>query len=136
VGQEKLGVNDPDIIKAVGLFGGGIAGTGNVCGAMVGGIACISSQCSRGDLSEKESPKMFKLGHMLDQAFEEITEEFGGKDCADIARVDWRDRDAVKEFYQGSTSRRDYCLQVVGNTAHALGKIIEDEMTDETEADS
>jgi len=128
VGQEKLGVNNPEIIKAVGLFGGGIAGTGNVCGAMLGGIACISSECSRGELSEQESPMMFKLGHKLDEAFEEITREFGGKDCADIARVDWSDRDQVKNFYQASDSRSKYCHQVVGETAKALGEIIEEEM--------
>ncbi|MDK1024632.1 MAG: C-GCAxxG-C-C family protein [Gammaproteobacteria bacterium] len=128
VGQEKLGTSNPEVIKAVGLFGGGIAGTGDVCGAMLGGIACISSQCSRGDLSEQESPKMFKLGHMLDKAFADITREFGGKDCNQIARVDWLDRDQVTNFYQGSDSRRKYCQEVVGETARALGEIIEQEM--------
>jgi C_GCAxxG_C_C family probable redox protein len=127
VGQEKLGKANPEIIKAVGLFGGGIAGTGNVCGAVLGGIACISSQYSRGDLSEKESPQMFKIGSKLDKAFDEITAEFGGKNCAQIARVDWTDRDQVKSFYQGTDSRRKYCQQVVGETARVLGEIIEQE---------
>ncbi len=128
MGQEKLGTTNPEVIKAVGLFGGGIASTGDICGAMLGGIACISSQCSRGDLSEQESPRMFKLGHMLDKAFADITQEFGGKDCADIARVDWLDREQVTNFYQGSDSRRKHCQEVVGETARALGEIIEQEM--------
>lgn len=128
MGQEKLGKINPDVIKAVGLFGGGIAGTGDVCGAMTGGIACISSHCSRGDLEETESPRLFKLGHMLDAAFTEITKEFGGKDCANIARVDWLDNQQVKDFYRGDSSRRIYCQQVVGETARALGEIIEQEM--------
>lgn len=95
---------------------------------MLGGMACISGQCSRGSLSEEESPRMFKLGHMMDQAFSEITEEFGGKDCSDIARVDWLDQESVKEFYQGPTSRKKYCQQVVGEAAYALGEIIEKEL--------
>jgi|TARA_B100001964_G_scaffold129565_1_gene143258 C_GCAxxG_C_C family probable redox protein len=128
VGQEKLGDKNPDIIKAVGIFGGGISGTGGVCGAMLGGMACISSQCSRGELSDEESPRLFKIGHMMDQAFTEITAEFGGKDCADIARVDWLDRESVKEFYEGPASRKKYCQQVVGETARALGEIIEKEL--------
>ena len=128
MGQEKLGVDNPEIIKAVGLFGGGVAASGQVCGAMLGGIACISSQCSRGSLSEEESPQMFKLGQMLDEAFAQITDEFGGKNCVDIARVDWRDREQVKNFYKGSDSRRKYCQQVVGETARALGEIIETEL--------
>ena len=123
-----MGNSNPEIIKAVGLFGGGIARTGGVCGAMLGGIACISSECSRGALTEKESPVMFKLGGKLDGAFEEITKEFGGKNCADIARVDWRDREQVKAFYQGSESRSKYCYQVVGETARALGEIIEEDL--------
>ncbi len=128
MGQQKLGVSNPEVIKAVGLFGGGIAGTGDVCGAMLGGIACISEQCSRGDLSEEESPRMFKLGHMLDKAFTEITQEFGGKDCAHIARVDWLDSEQVAEFYKGADSRRKYCQEVVGETARVLGEIIEQEL--------
>jgi C_GCAxxG_C_C family probable redox protein len=130
VGQEKLGVNNPEVIKAVGLFGGGIAGTGDVCGAMLGGIACISAQCSRGAVTDKESPKMFKLGHMLDQAFTEITSEFGGKDCSQIARVDWLDAEQVKQYYQGADSRKHHCQRVVGETAQALGEIIERELQD------
>ena len=129
VGQEKLGVEDTEVIKAVGLFGGGIAGTGDVCGAMLGGIACISSQCSRGSLEEKESPQLFKLGHLLDVAFTDITREYGGKDCTDIARVDWMDADQVKQYYQGENSRKHHCSRVVGETARALGEIIDQEIT-------
>ena len=130
MGQEKLGAENSEVIKAVGLFGGGIAGTGDVCGAMLGGIACISSQCSRGTVTDDESPRMFKLGHMLDQAFTEITREYGGKDCSQIARVDWNDAEKIKEYYRGPDSRKHHCQRVVGETARALGEIIEQEMQD------
>jgi len=123
-----MNYSNPELIKSVGIYGGGIAGTGDVCGAVLGGMALISSQYSRGTLDEKENPRMFKVGHMLDDAFAEITKEFGGKDCSQIARVDWQDRDQVSAFYEGSDSRRKYCRQVVGETARALGEIIEKEM--------
>ncbi len=128
MGQEKTNSNNPDLIKSVGLFGGGIAGTGDVCGAVLGGMALISSLYSRGSVDEKEDPRMFKLGHMLDDAFVEITRQFGGKDCSHIARVDWLDRDQVTAFYEATDSRRKYCREVVGETARALGEIIEKEM--------
>lgn len=109
------------------MFGGGVAGTGDVCGALLGGMVCISSQCSRGTPDEVESPRMFKLGHMLDDAFSEITAAYGGKDCSRIARVNWLDREQVKAFYTAADSRRNYCREVVGETARALGELIEQE---------
>lgn len=123
-----MGIDNPDVIKAVGLFGGGISGTGDVCGALLGGIAFISSLYSRGTPDEDESPRMFKLGHMLDDRFIEMTKQFGGKDCSDIARVDFLDRDKVKAFYTDADSRRKYCVEVVGGCAQALGEIIEKEV--------
>ena len=107
-GQEKLGISSPEVVKAVGLYGGGISGTGEVCGALLGGIALISSLYSRADLEDKESPRMWKLGH--------------------IARVDWGDRDQVNAFYKDQDSRRKHCYEVVEETARALGEILEKEV--------
>lgn len=129
MGQAKLGTENPDLIKAVGIFGGGVSGTGGVCGAVMGGMALISSLYSRGTLEERESPELFRIGRMLDAAFEEITREYGGKECAKIARVDWTDRDQVRAFYQGPESRRSHCRRVVGETARALGELIEAEIS-------
>jgi len=44
VGLEKLGLDDPSVIKALGAFGGGIGGTGNICGALVGAASVIGSR--------------------------------------------------------------------------------------------
>lgn len=127
-GQEKLGISSPEVVKAVGLYGGGVSGTGEICGALLGGIALISSLYSRANLEDKESPKMWKLGHMLDDRFSKITSQFGGKLCRDIARVDWSDRDQVSSFYKDQDSRRKHCYEVVEETARALGEILEQEV--------
>ena len=128
VGQEKMGLENTEVLKAVGLFGGGISGTGGICGALSDGIALISSLYSRGTLEDKESPRMWKLGHILSDRFDELTKEFGGPDCRDIARVDWTDRDAVKAHYEPPEGRGRFCFQVVGDTAKALGEILEKEV--------
>lgn len=130
MGQEKMGISNPEVVKAVGLYGGGVSGTGEVCGALLGAIAVVSSLYGRGSLEETESPKMWKLGHMLDKRFSEITNRFNGKLCRDIARVDWNDRDQVKHFYKSEDGRRKYCFQVVEETARALGEILEQEATE------
>ena len=37
------------------------------------------------------------------------------------------ERDQVKDFYGNSESRRQHCVRVVGETARALGELLEQE---------
>jgi C_GCAxxG_C_C family probable redox protein len=127
VGQVKLNVVDEAAIKAVGLFGGGIARSGNTCGSLLGAIAALSCLYSRGTLDEKENPVMWELGDRLVRRFEELTGQHGGIRCMDIARVDWRDPVAAKEFRTNPESRRTVCVQLVGDVAQALGELIDQE---------
>ncbi len=125
MGQEKANLVNEAVIKALGAFGGGIASTGRMCGALVGGVALISSIYSRGNLDEKEDSRMWRLSFKLTKKFEGLTKAFGGINCRDIARVDWRDKAAVMEFYTNSEGRRKHCLQLVGDTAFCLGEVLE-----------
>lgn len=127
MGQEKANLVDPGVIKAVGAFGGGIAATGRVCGVLLGGVALISSIYSRSNLKEKENPRMWSLSYKFIKKFEELTQPFGGVDCRDIARVDWKNREAAKEFYSNPESRRKFCIQLVGDAAYVLGELLEAE---------
>jgi C_GCAxxG_C_C family probable redox protein len=125
-GQEKMNTVNEDVIRAVGLFAGGLSGTCRVCGALTGGVALISSLFSRGNLGQKEDPRMWSMGHRFITEFEKLTADYGGTDCSDIARVNWADRQEVKEFYSNPESRRKICVQLVGDTACALGKLLEE----------
>lgn len=127
VGQEKLGKDDPQVIKAMGAFGGGIAGSGNVCGVLLAGVAVVSNLYSRSSLDEKENPRMWSLSHKYMAEFSKLVEEHGGITCSQIARVNWQDRGQVKEFYTNSESRRKECVRLVGDAAFALGEILEQE---------
>ena len=127
IGLEKLGVSDPSVIKALGAFGGGIGGTGNICGALVGAASGIGSLYSRSSLEEKENPRMWAATKAVMKQFEELTAAHGGINCCQIARVDWMDRDQVKDFYGNPESRRQHCITVVGETARALGELLEQE---------
>jgi C_GCAxxG_C_C family probable redox protein len=125
VGQEKMNLVNEEVIKAMGAFGGGIASTGKVCGALLGGVAFISSLYSRGNLEAKENPNMWRLSHKLAKKFEELTREFGSSNCSDIARVNWSDREQVKEFYNQPDSRHQYCVKVVEDTVVILGELLD-----------
>jgi C_GCAxxG_C_C family probable redox protein len=127
VGLEKLGLDDPSVVKALGAFGGGIGGTGNICGALVGATSVIGMLYSRSSLEEKENPRMWSATKAVMKNFEELTAQHGGINCCQIARVDWMDRDQVKDFYGNPESRRQHCMTVVGETAKALGELLEKE---------
>jgi C_GCAxxG_C_C family probable redox protein len=111
----------------VGAFGGGVASSGNVCGILTGGVALISSLYSRGNLEEKDDPRMWRLSYKLFKHFENLTESFGGINCRDIARLKWSDREATRDFYQNPESRRKLCTQLVGDFSFKLGEILDQE---------
>jgi C_GCAxxG_C_C family probable redox protein len=127
VGLEKLGNTDPSVVKALGSFGGGIGGTGNICGTLVGAVSVIGALYSRGSLEEKENPRMWAATKKVMKDFEALTAPHGGINCCQIARVDWMNRDQVKDFYTNPESRRRHCITIVGETARALGELLEQE---------
>ena len=125
MGQEKMNLVNESAIKAVGAFGGGIAASGSVCGTLLGGVAMISSLYSRGNLGEKEDPKVWVLSSQFLKQFEELTKPYGGLNCRDIAGVDWQNRKAVKKYYSDPKGGRKICVKLVGDAAYALGEILE-----------
>ncbi len=127
VGLEKIGEKDTTAIKAVGAFGGGIAGSGSTCGTLLGAVASISALYSRGTIDEKENPRMWSCGKKLIAEFEKLTESFAGSNCRDITGIDWTDHGAVKEYYSNPESSRKRCVELVGEFAYILGTILERE---------
>ena len=113
------------VIKSMGAFGGGIAGSGNVCGILSGGVALISSIYSRGNLEEIEDPRMWRLSYKLFKIFENLTGSFGSINCRDIARVNWSDKEATRDFYKNPESSHKLCTGLVGDFAFALGEILD-----------
>lgn len=121
-------MRDENAIRAVGAFAGGIASSGNVCGILLGGVAVISSIYSRGNLEEKENPRIWAVSRKFMLRFEELAEPFGGINCRDIAGVDWTDRKEVREYYTSQEGSRKNCLQLIGEAAYALGVLLEEQM--------
>jgi len=128
VGLEKIDQYDENAIKAVGAFGGGIASSGAVCGTLLGAIAAVSSLHGRGNIEDRENPRVWGVSNKLIKQFNELTEPYGGRDCRDIARVNWSNHDEVKNFYSNPDSTRKDCIKLVGDFAFALGLILEKEL--------
>ncbi len=126
MGQEMLGLRSPELVQAMGAFGGGVASSGRVCGVLVGGVALVSSLYSRANPQEKEDRNMWRYSAKLTRRFEEMTREYGSVDCRDIAQTDWRDREAVQFFYNDSQGRRSHCFKLVEDMAQYLGELLEE----------
>lgn len=127
VGQDKLGIENQGMIRAVGAFGGGIASSGKTCGILLGAIAAVSARYGKSRPEEKDDPKMWLLSFKLIKAFEKMCEPYGGINCSDIARVAWKDKEQVKDFYSNPESRRlSVCAELNGELARVLGELLEE----------
>jgi len=99
-----------------------LAGRGEVCGAVIGGLAAIGLVFGRDKVGEETDMKMWKYSREFLKRFEkEITE--GGILCRDIAQTNWADPAQVKEYEQGEKFLK--CKTLVGKTAELISELIE-----------
>jgi len=110
------------LIKALDPFGGGLAGRGEVCGAVIGGLAAIGLVFGRDKVGQEADMKMWKYSREFLKRFEK--EVIGGSIlCRDIAQTNWADPAQVKEYEQGEKFLK--CKTLVGKTAGLIGELIE-----------
>jgi C_GCAxxG_C_C family probable redox protein len=108
----------------MGAFGGGLGGNGEVCGAVVGGLAVLGLRFSRARQEEKEDTKMWDYTDEFLRRFrDEIVMKNGSIKCRDITGVDWKDREQAKDFYKGNKVQD--CVRIVGETAGLVGELLE-----------
>ena len=102
-------------------FGGGLGGHGEVCGAVIGGLAVIGLLFGRDKIGE-DDVKVWTYSRELLRRFKK--EIAGGSIlCRDIAQVNWLDPAQVKEYGQGEKFSK--CKTLVGKTAELIGELIE-----------
>jgi C_GCAxxG_C_C family probable redox protein len=119
--QEILGEEDADAVRMMGGFGGGIGGLGSVCGAIVGGVAALSSRYGKGKLEEKEDGKLFPLCAELYRRF--ATEIECSHFCRDITGTDFTKPEEVKA-YIASPEKLARCIRLVGKTTELVRDIL------------
>jgi C_GCAxxG_C_C family probable redox protein len=120
--QEKLGTKNDDLIKAMDSFGGGLGAHGEICGAVIGGLAAIGLIYGRSEPGHQTDVRMWKHSRMFMKRFRnEVTD--GKILCRDLVNVDWTDFNQAKS-YQGS-DKFEYCLMLTGRTAKLIGEILD-----------
>jgi C_GCAxxG_C_C family probable redox protein len=111
-------------MKAMGAFGGGLGGNGEVCGAVVGALAVMGLRFSRASEDEKEDPKMWSYAQeVLERFRKEIAKNHGSILCRDIARINWKDREQTRGFYKSEKALE--CGRIVGDMAVLVGELLE-----------
>jgi C_GCAxxG_C_C family probable redox protein len=110
------------MIKAMDSFGGGLGAHGEVCGAVIGGLATIGLKFGRPKPGNESDMKMWKYSSIFMKRFKEEVAD-GKIHCRDIAGVDWRNPDQVKKFQEGEKFRS--CQILTGKTAKIIGDLLE-----------
>lgn len=103
-------------------FGGGLAAHGEVCGAVIGGLAVIGLNFGRPNSGKEADSRMWKCSSLFMKRFKEEVAE-GKLLCRDIAGVNWRDREQAKKFQEGEKFRS--CQALAGKTAKIVGELME-----------
>lgn len=113
---------DENLIRAMDSFGGGLAAHGEVCGAVIGGLAVIGLNLGRSKSGKEADGRMWKYSSLFMKRFKEEAAD-GKLLCRDIAGVNWRDRDQVTRFHEGEGFRS--CRVLAGKTARIIGELLE-----------
>ncbi len=124
VGSEHLGKNTPEFIPALAPFGGGMGGTGDVCGALIGALSAIGLAMGKGQPDQRDHRSMWSISFKMVKAFHDITRPYGGYKCMDIVQVDWRDPKQIRAFRK-DPERRAKCHKVIALTADKLVELLD-----------
>ena len=96
LGLEAQGKSDPDLIRAMNGLAGGLGFSGDICGALTGGVCLLGLYAGRGAPNEEEDPKLnLMITELVEWFSGEFGEIYGGITCSVILDDDPTNRTAV-----------------------------------------
>lgn len=113
-----------ELTAAMSAFSGGMGMSGQTCGALSGALAAIGFALGKTTPKGTNHQQLNQLGHEMVSEFTRITSEYGGINCADIAKIDWQDSEAVQRFRTDPNSTRKCCVRVVRETGGCLHDLV------------
>ncbi|OGK99317.1 MAG: hypothetical protein A3E31_08265 [Candidatus Rokubacteria bacterium RIFCSPHIGHO2_12_FULL_73_22] len=117
---QRLGVEHEVIPRVATAFGGGMGGTGAVCGAVVGAVMAIGLRHGRAQPSERDA-RAYGLTQELRRRFEA---EMGHIGCRELTGMDLSTAEGVKRFYASDVPKR-VCLPAVGAAYRIVTELLE-----------
>lgn len=122
--QELLGLQDELVLKAATGFGGGVGNMGFMCGALAGGIMTIGLKYGRSKIGQKvEKERTYVL---CAEWLKRFRDHFGSSDCIDILKVDLKNPEKRKEYWNNKENRKKCANDTVGTAARILTEFLEE----------
>lgn len=117
----KLGIENELVPRIATMFGGGMARTGEVCGAVVGGLMCIGIKHGREEPAQSDAE-----GYALTQQFlRRFRDEMGSIQCRELTGMDLSTDEGLKTF-RGSDVPLRVCLPAVGLAYNLVLELLEE----------
>lgn len=130
--METLHVGDPETVKAIDALAGGTAlSAEGTCGALVGGLAAISSIVGRSYKDFSAGERKRRVFMYSKKLYDKFVEEYGSIICKDVHQklfgrtFNLMDKDDYAEF-EKMGAHVDKCPVVSGKTARWAAEIILD----------
>lgn len=127
--QEVLGLDDGAAFKAASALAGGVARSGEVCGALLGALMAVSLVYGRDKLESTSTSKGYlKAMEVGYKVFDRFKERFGSVRCRDIHMrlfnryYNLRDPAELNEFINSGAINK--CADVVSLAAKLATKAI------------
>jgi C_GCAxxG_C_C family probable redox protein len=117
---QEMGIENEVIPRVATAFGGGIAGRGDVCGAVVGSTMAIGLRYGREE-SWQPRDEAYALTQEFCQRFEE---EMGTLSCRELTGMDLSTPEGQKAFYASDVPIR-VCLRAGGTAFRLVMELIE-----------
>ena len=112
---------DNDLVPRIAPpFGGGIGGTGSVCGALVGAVMAIGLRYGREQASDRDT-RAYALTQELRRRFEAV---MGHVDCRELTGMDLSTREGAERFYASDVPQR-VCMPAVGTAYEVVLELLE-----------
>lgn len=117
---QRLGLQQEVVPAVATAFGGGIGGTGSVCGALAGAVMAVGLRLGRRDPKVRDA-RAYLLTQELRRRFESA---MGHVDCRALTGMDLTTRDGAKQFY-ASDVPRTVCMPAVGTAYRNVIELLE-----------
>lgn len=135
--QEHLGIGHDEAFRAATPFSGGTGRSGELCGALIGGVMAIGLVYAAGEFEHGKaesrplavkSPPYERAGERTIKLCDRFREEFGSLRCRDVMKKvfgkvwDLREPEARAEFLQPRL--HDRCGEVTKKSARLAAEVI------------
>lgn len=118
---QQLGIQNELIPRIASAFGGGMGGTGSVCGALTGAVMAIGLRYGREKATEQDA-RAHALTQELRRRFEA---EMGHIECRKLTGMDLSTQEGVELFVKSDRPIK-VCLPAVGAAYRHVMELLND----------